>query len=126
MGPKAGVRVCSPEILMDEGRQNLPTKISGLFTKRTGQKWPKTASAGMGSPGVTTVDSGSPECSSATMGTQHCGPMYSKLCVTVWRSHSMQKFRLKMTPRSLCTKFGTIVSRELKPSRTFSLPTALW
>ncbi len=30
-------------------------------------------------------------------------PMYSKLCVTVRRTHSMQKPLSKMTPRSLCT-----------------------
>ncbi len=42
---------------------------------------------------------------SVTMGTQNCELLYSKLWVTVWRTHSMQKFHSKMTPRSLCTKF---------------------
>ncbi len=42
------------------------------------------------------------ECSSATMDTQYCELMYSKLWVTVWRTHSMQRFHSKMTP---CTKF---------------------
>ena len=45
------------------------------------------------------------ECFSATMGTRYCGPMYSKLCITVSRTYSMQKFHSKMTPCSLCTKF---------------------
>ncbi len=31
---------------MGQGRQNLPTKISALFTKKSGQKRPKTASTG--------------------------------------------------------------------------------
>ncbi len=45
------------------------------------------------------------ECSSATMGTQCCQPMYSKLWATVWRIRSIQKFHSKMTPRSLYTQF---------------------
>ncbi len=59
---------------MGQRRQNLSTKISLLFTKR--KKGPPNSQRRHG------VICGSPqfECSSVTMGTQNCEPMYSKFC----------------------------------------------
>ncbi len=50
------------------------------------------------------------ECSNVTTGTQSCELINSELCVTVWRTHSMRKFHLKMTPDSLCTEFLTKIT----------------
>ncbi len=86
---------------MGQGRQNLPTKISALFTKK---KWPEMAKTSQNWRGVI-CGLLQFECSSAIMGTQDCELMYAKLWITVWRICSMQKFHSKMTPRSLCTKF---------------------
>ncbi len=51
MGPTGGVRSfrwCHPEIYVGQGRQNLTTKISALITKKSGQKWLRTATTGRG------------------------------------------------------------------------------
>ncbi len=68
------------------------------------KKWPETARNRQHCLGVI-CGSLQFECSSATMGTQYCQPMYSKLWAIVWRIRSTQKFHSKMTPHGLYTQF---------------------
>ena len=94
-GDVRGLRWCHPKIQGGQRRQNLPTKL---------RKYKKATKNSQCCRCGVICESPQFECSSVTVGTQNCEPMYSKLCVTVWRTHSMQKLHSKTTPHSLCTK----------------------